>query len=53
MDKFSQEKIAPLVRKMDDEEKIDDSVFKGLFENGVSLYEFYSPSVHTIHRERC
>lgn len=33
--KISKEKIAPLVRKMDDEEKVDPSVVDLLFENGL------------------
>jgi short/branched chain acyl-CoA dehydrogenase len=34
--KFSKEKIAPLVREMDEKSQMDPSVIKGLFENGVS-----------------
>jgi len=30
------EKIAPLVKKMDEDEKVDAGVLKALFENGVS-----------------
>lgn len=32
--KFAREKIAPLVSKMDAESNMDESVFRGLFENG-------------------
>lgn len=34
--KLAKEEIAPLVRKMEKEGKIDDGVLKMLFENGVS-----------------
>ncbi|KAJ6669020.1 hypothetical protein lerEdw1_007829, partial [Lerista edwardsae] len=33
--KFAQERIAPLVQKMDKEAKLDDSVLQGLFEQGL------------------
>ncbi|XP_066476968.1 short/branched chain specific acyl-CoA dehydrogenase, mitochondrial [Tiliqua scincoides] len=33
--KFAQERIAPLVQKMDAEAKLDDSVLQGLFEQGL------------------
>lgn len=33
--KISNEKIAPLVRKMDNENKLDPNIIKLLFENGV------------------
>ncbi|XP_060698015.1 short/branched chain specific acyl-CoA dehydrogenase, mitochondrial [Hemiscyllium ocellatum] len=33
--KFAQERIAPLVRKMDEESRMDDSVLAGLFEQGL------------------
>ncbi|XP_072335381.1 short/branched chain specific acyl-CoA dehydrogenase, mitochondrial isoform X3 [Scyliorhinus torazame] len=33
--KFAQERIAPLVRKMDDESHMDESVIAGLFEQGL------------------
>jgi short/branched chain acyl-CoA dehydrogenase len=33
--KFSKEKIAPLVREMDEKSQMDPSVIKGLFENGL------------------
>lgn len=32
--KFAQEKIAPLVKEMEANEKLDDGLLKGLFENG-------------------
>jgi len=35
--KLAKEEIAPLVRKMEKENKVDDSLLKKLFENGVSL----------------
>jgi len=34
--KLAKEEIAPLVRKMEKEGKIDDGILKTLFENGVS-----------------
>ena len=34
--KFAQEKVAPLVKEMDEKEELDQSVIKGLFEQGVS-----------------
>lgn len=34
-EKISKEKIAPLVSKMDNENKLDPEVIKLLFENGV------------------
>lgn len=33
--RFSQDKVAPLVSKMDEEEKLDPTILKGLFENGM------------------
>lgn len=33
--KFAQERVAPLVQKMDENSKMEDSVIKGLFEQGV------------------
>ncbi|XP_063698499.1 short/branched chain specific acyl-CoA dehydrogenase, mitochondrial-like [Culicoides brevitarsis] len=33
--KFAQEKITPLVSKMDNEDKLDDGLVKALFENGL------------------
>lgn len=33
--KVAREKILPLVRKMDQESKLDPSIIKALFENGV------------------
>ncbi len=38
--KVSREKIAPLVRKMDQESKMDPSIIKALFENGVRFLWF-------------
>ncbi len=35
MAKISQEQIAPLVRKMEAEEKFDDGLIKSLFDNGL------------------
>lgn len=35
--KLAKEEIAPLVRKMEKEGKIDDAVVRTLFENGVSF----------------
>lgn len=37
MAKVATEQIAPLVRKMDDAHKIEQSVIDALFENGVNL----------------
>ena len=34
--KFAQEKVAPLVKEMDEREELDRSVIDGLFEQGVS-----------------
>ena len=39
--KVSREKIAPLVRKMDQESKMDKSIIKALFENGVSVFQSF------------
>ncbi|XP_069156870.1 short/branched chain specific acyl-CoA dehydrogenase, mitochondrial isoform X2 [Procambarus clarkii] len=42
--KFSSEKVAPLVRKMDAEGNIDESILKGLFDNGfmgIEIQEEY------------
>ncbi|XP_038629278.1 short/branched chain specific acyl-CoA dehydrogenase, mitochondrial isoform X2 [Scyliorhinus canicula] len=36
--KFAQERIAPLVRKMDEESHMDESVIAGLFEQGVGSF---------------
>ena len=33
--KFAQERVAPLVQKMDENSKMEDSVIQGLFEQGV------------------
>lgn len=33
--RFATEKIAPLVKKMDDESKFDPSIIEGLFQNGI------------------
>lgn len=33
--KFAQERVAPLVQKMDENSKMEESVIKGLFEQGV------------------
>lgn len=35
--KVSREKILPLVSKMDEESKMDPSIIKAMFDNGVSL----------------
>lgn len=35
--KFSEDVVNPLVREMDEAEKMDPSIIKGLFENGVGL----------------
>ena len=35
--KFSEEFVAPRVREMDESEKMDPEVIKGLFENGASV----------------
>lgn len=35
--KLAAEQIAPLVRKMDDEHKIDDGIRQLLFDNGVRI----------------
>ena len=37
VDKFSQEKIAPLVREMDEKSQMDPSIIRGLFDNGVGV----------------
>lgn len=45
--KFAQEKIAPLVREMEANEKLDDGLLKGLFENGfmgIEIPEEYGGS---------
>ena len=36
MAKFAQEKVAPLVKEMDEKEELDRSIIDGLFEHGVS-----------------
>lgn len=36
--KLSNEKIAPLVKKMDDENRMEKSVIDELFKNGVCLF---------------
>jgi hypothetical protein len=36
--KLAQEKIAPLVKKMDEEEKLDPSILPMYFENGVRMF---------------
>ena len=36
--KLATEQIAPLVKKMEEEHRIDDSVRQLLFDNGVSIY---------------
>ena len=36
MRRFATEQIGPLVRKMDEESKMDPAMIRGLFENGVS-----------------
>ena len=36
MAKFAQEKVAPLVKEMDEKEELDRSIIDGLFEQGVS-----------------
>lgn len=38
--KVAKEKIAPLVKKMDDEKKMDPTVIKTLFESGVCQFDF-------------
>ena len=40
--KLAKEKIAPLVKKMDKEAKLDSSVIHALFTNGVSSFSIYS-----------
>ena len=35
--RFADEVVAPKVREMDENEKMDPEVIKGLFDNGVSL----------------
>ncbi|XP_053163264.1 short/branched chain specific acyl-CoA dehydrogenase, mitochondrial isoform X2 [Hemicordylus capensis] len=37
--KFAQERVAPLVQKMDEDAKLDDSVLQGLFEQGLMSIE--------------
>jgi len=34
--KFAQEKVAPLVKEMDEKEELDRSIIDGLFKHGVS-----------------
>lgn len=34
--KFAREKVAPLVKEMDEKEELDRSIIDGLFEQGVS-----------------
>lgn len=36
--RFAQERVAPLVQKMDENSKMEDSVIKGLFEQGVCTF---------------
>ena len=36
--RFAQEQVLPKVQKMDETEKLDADVLKGLFEQGVSVY---------------
>ena len=36
MSKFAREKVAPLVKEMDEKEELDRSIMDGLFEQGVS-----------------
>ncbi len=38
--RFAQDKIKPLVQKMDENEKIDPEVIRGLFEQGVCIQMF-------------
>ena len=38
--KLSNEKIAPLVKKMDEESRIERSVIDELFKNGVCLFAY-------------
>lgn len=33
--KFAQDQVAPLVQKMDENSKMEDSIIRGLFEQGV------------------
>ncbi|XP_067996559.1 short/branched chain specific acyl-CoA dehydrogenase, mitochondrial isoform X3 [Melanerpes formicivorus] len=37
--KFAQDRVAPLVQKMDEESKMEDSVIQGLFEQGLMAIE--------------
>lgn len=46
--KFSEEIVAPKVREMDESEKMDPEIIKGLFDNGVSSGDH--PRVPYIHR---
>jgi hypothetical protein len=39
--RFAAEKIQPLVRQMDAESKMDQSIIDGMFENGVSWSVHY------------
>lgn len=39
--KLAKEEIAPLVKKMEKEGKIDDGVLQTLFQNGVRKYRIY------------
>jgi len=45
--KFAQEKVAPLVKEMDEKEELDQSVIKGLFEQGVSFLH-HTSSILTV-----
>lgn len=44
--KFAQERVAPLVQEMDEKEELDQSIIKGLFEQGVSV-----PCFNTVQRD--
>lgn len=39
--KFAQEQIKPIVMQMDEASKLDKSILKGMFENGVSGFFFF------------
>ena len=47
--RFAKEKVAPLVKKMDEQSMMDKSIINGLFENGVqSKCCFYSNCITTL-----
>lgn len=43
--KFAQERIAPLVHKMDEQSQMDESIISGLFEQGVGNILLEKPCI--------